>query len=256
MNYFAKRIIPCLDIDNGKVVKGTNFINIKEMGDPTSMAKKYNDEGADELVLLDISATYQERNTMINVVSSVAKVTFIPLTIGGGIRNLDDIYRLLEAGADKISLNSIAIKNPELITQAAKRFGTQCVVVAIDTKKDPSKDNKRKVYIQGGRQYSGKELTVWAKEVYDRGAGEILLTSMDTDGTKKGYDTQALESIKKLINIPIIASGGAGKKEDFLEIFQKNIADAALAASIFHQDEIKISGLKNYLKINKIPIRI
>ncbi|PAF49474.1 imidazole glycerol phosphate synthase subunit HisF [Helicobacter sp. 12S02232-10] len=256
MTPFAKRIIPCLDIHNEKVVKGINFVGLKDMGDPAAMAKKYNDAGADELVLLDISATHQNRNPMINTIKSVAKVTFIPLTVGGGIKNLQDIYYLLEAGADKISLNSAAIRNPKLITESATRFGTQCVVIAIDVKKHLTLPDKWEVYIQGGRENTGKDLCEWVKECYERGAGEILLTSMDTDGTKTGYDLKALESIRKLVNIPIIASGGAGKKEHILEVFRNNIADGALAASIFHFDEIKIDELKNYLNQNKISVRI
>ncbi|PAF43001.1 imidazole glycerol phosphate synthase subunit HisF [Helicobacter sp. 11S03491-1] len=256
MSNFAKRIIPCLDIDNGKVVKGVNFVGLKDMGSPSEMAKKYNDGGADELVLLDISATHQNRNTMIDVVTSVAKVTFIPLTVGGGIKNLQDISQLLCAGADKISLNSAAVKNPNLITDGAKKFGTQCIVVAIDIKKHPQKPNKWEVYVQGGRENTHKDMCEWVKEVYDRGAGEILLTSMDTDGTQSGYDTNALQTINLLTDIPIIASGGAGQKKHILEIFKLEIADAALAASIFHFESISIGDLKNYLHRHHIPIRL
>ncbi|PAF47755.1 imidazole glycerol phosphate synthase subunit HisF [Helicobacter sp. 12S02634-8] len=256
MDCFAKRIIPCLDIHNGKVVKGVNFIGLKDMGDPAQIAKKYNDTGADELVLLDISATYQNRHTMIDVVTSVAKVTFIPLTIGGGIKDLQDIYRLLDAGADKVSLNSAAIQNPELITEAAKRFGTQCIVVAIDVKKHSALPDRWEVYVRGGRENTQKDMCQWVQEAYQRGAGEILLTSMDADGTRTGYDINALKAIRTLTNIPLIASGGAGKKEHILEVFQKDIADGALAASIFHLDTIKIDTLKRYLHTNKIPIRL
>ncbi|PAF44877.1 imidazole glycerol phosphate synthase subunit HisF [Helicobacter sp. 11S02596-1] len=256
MTPLAKRIIPCLDIHDGKVVKGINFVGLKDMGDPATMAKKYNDAGADELVLLDISATHQNRHTMVDVVKSVAKVTFIPLTVGGGIKDLEGIYRLLDAGADKVSLNSAAIKNPQLITESASRFGTQCVVVAIDVKKHTTKPDRWEVYIQGGRENTRKDLAEWVKECYQRGAGEILLTSMDADGTKNGYDTQALKHIRNLVNIPIIASGGAGKKEHILEVFTDDIADGALAASIFHLDTIAIGALKNYLRQNKISVRI
>ncbi|MDO7252511.1 imidazole glycerol phosphate synthase subunit HisF [Helicobacter cappadocius] len=256
MNHFAKRIIPCLDINEGKVVKGVNFVGLKDMGDPILMAKKYNDAGADELVFLDISASYERRNTMVDIVSQVAKVTFIPLTIGGGIKTLDNIYSLLDVGADKISLNSAAIKNPDLITEGAKRFGSQCIVAAIDIKKHPTQLEKWEVYIQGGRENTGKDMIEWAKEVSQRGAGEILLTSMDTDGTKCGYDIKALKMLDKAVNIPIIASGGAGTKEHILEIFNLGIADAALAASIFHLDEITIKDLKSYLHHHNIPIRL
>lgn len=256
MDHFAKRVIPCLDINDGKVVKGVNFVGLKDIGDPVLMAKKYNDAGADELVFLDITATYEQRNTMIDIVRSVAKVSFIPLTIGGGIKSLDDIYNLLDVGADKISLNSAAIKNPTLITEGAKRFGTQCIVVAIDIKKHPSIPQKWEVYIKGGRENTGKDMLEWAKEAYQKGAGEILLTSMDADGTKSGYDIEALKALSKAVNIPIIASGGAGKKEHILEIFQLGIADAALAASIFHLDTISIRELKEYLHQHHIPVRI
>lgn len=256
MNYLAKRIIPCLDINDGKVVKGVNFVGLKDMGDPVVMAKKYNDAGADELVFLDITATYEKRNTMVDIVRSVAKVSFIPLTIGGGIKSLENIYTLLDAGADKISLNSAAIKTPTLITEGAKRFGTQCIVVAIDVKKHSSSAGKWEVYIKGGKENTGKDMIEWAKEAYERGAGEILLTSMDADGTKSGYDIEALKALNEAVNIPIIASGGAGKKEHILEIFQLGIADAALAASIFHRDEITIKDLKEYLHQHHIPIRL
>lgn len=256
MNNLAKRIIPCLDINNGQVVKGVNFIGLKDMGDPTLMAKKYNDDGADELILLDISASNENRTTILEVVRSVAKEVFVPLTIGGGISNIQNIYDLLNAGADKVSLNSAIIKNPQLITQGATKFGTQCIVAAIDVKKNPSNSKKWEVYIKGGRENTHKDMIEWAKEVYDRGAGEILLTSMDADGTKQGYDLNALSFIKEAVNIPIIASGGAGNKEDILEVFKKNLAEGALAASIFHYNEIQIDKLKKYLKDHKIPVRI
>ncbi|PAF53768.1 imidazole glycerol phosphate synthase subunit HisF [Helicobacter sp. 13S00482-2] len=256
MGHLGKRIIPCLDINEGKVVKGINFVGLKDMGDPVMMAKKYNDAGADELVFLDISASHQERNTMIDIVSSVAKVTFMPLTIGGGIKDMKNIYSLLDAGADKISLNSAAVKNPSLIEEGAKRFGTQCIVVAIDVKRHSAQENKWEVYIQGGRENTGKDMIEWARQISQMGAGEILLTSMDADGTKSGYDIEALKSLNEAVNIPIIASGGAGTKEHILEVFELEIADAALAASIFHLDEISIKDLKFYLHQNQIPIRL
>lgn len=256
MNLLAKRIIPCLDIHDGKVVKGTNFVGLKVMGDPATMASAYNQAGADELTLLDISATYQNRKTMVETIEAVSKVTFIPLTVGGGIKSLDEMYALLYAGADKISLNSAAIKNPNLITEGAKRFGTQCIVVAIDIKKHQHHANKWEVYINGGREKTSIEMQTWVKAVCEMGAGEILLTSMDTDGTKLGYDIQALKAVRELTNIPVIASGGAGTKKHILEIFEQDLADAALAASIFHFDEIKINEIKECLSRHHIPIRL
>lgn len=256
MNLLAKRIIPCLDIHDGKVVKGVNFVGLKTMGEPVEMARFYNEAGADELALLDISATHQNRKTMIEVIKAVNKVTFIPLTVGGGIRSLDEMYDLLHAGADKISLNSAAIKNPNLIAEGAKRFGMQCIVVAIDIKKREDTTNEWEVYINGGREKTGIEVQEWVKIACEMGAGEILLTSMDTDGTKSGYDIEALKTLRGLTNIPIVASGGAGTKEHILEIFEQDIADAALAASIFHLNEVKINEVKEYLSHYHIPVRL
>lgn len=256
MNLLAKRIIPCLDIHDGKVVKGVNFVGLKTMGEPVEMARFYNEAGADELALLDISATHQNRKTMIEVIKAVNKVTFIPLTVGGGIRSLDEMYDLLHAGADKISLNSAAIKNPNLIAEGAKRFGMQCIVVAIDIKKREDATNEWEVYINGGREKTGIEVQEWVKIACEMGAGEILLTSMDTDGTKSGYDIEALKTLRGLTNIPIVASGGAGTKEHILEIFEQDIADAALAASIFHLNEVKINEVKEYLSHYHIPVRL
>lgn len=250
---FAKRIIPCLDIKNGRVVKGTNFIELKDAGDPVEVAKRYNEEGADELCFLDITASFEERKTILDIVENVAKELFIPLTVGGGIASLDDISRLLNAGCDKISLNSAAIKNPKLITQAAAKFGSQCVVVAIDVK--ASTDEKYNVFIHGGRTDTGLDACKWAQMVANLGAGEILLTSMDADGTKAGFDLKITKKISQMLKIPVIASGGAGKMEHILDAF-KNGADAALAASIFHYKQIQIKDLKNYLSQNGVSVRL
>lgn len=249
----AKRIIPCLDVKDGRVVKGVNFVDLKDAGDPVEIAKAYNDEGADELVLLDISASYEKRKTMLDVVEKIAQVTFIPFSVGGGVGSLEDISALLYAGCDKVSLNSAAIKNPALINEGAKKFGSQCIVVAIDAKKSPS--GSWNVYLNGGRIDSGKNLLEWIKEVCDRGAGEILLTSMDADGTKNGYDRAMIEAVADSIPVPLIASGGAGKMQDFADVFESG-ASAALAASVFHYKEITIADLKQYLFECKIPVRV
>lgn len=253
MRNFAKRIIPCLDVNNGRVVKGVNFIGLRDAGDPIEVAKRYNDEGADELCFLDITASSDGRDTIVHVVEEVAKQLFIPLTVGGGIRKLDDISKLLNVGCDKVSLNSSAVDNPNLIYEAAKKFGSQCVVVAIDVKKNSN--GGYNVFVHGGRKDTGLDAISWAKKVYELGAGEILLTSMDADGTKNGYDLAITSAISNLVEIPVIASGGAGTMEHILEAF-KNGADAALAASIFHYKEIEISKLKEFLKANQIGVRI
>jgi cyclase len=251
-NFFAKRIIPCLDVKDGRVVKGVNFVGLKDAGDPVEVAKRYNEEGADELTFLDITASHEERDTIVHIVEQVAKEVFIPLTVGGGIRVLDDIYRLLAVGCDKVSINSAAIKRPEFINEGAKRFGSQCIVVAIDVKKTGDQYN---VYLNGGRVDTGINAFEWAKEVVDRGAGEILLTSMDADGTKAGFDLSITEQISRAVNVPVIASGGAGTMEHIREAFEHG-ADAALAASIFHYKEIDIMDLKRYLSANGIPVRL
>lgn len=253
MRNFAKRIIPCLDVNNGRVVKGVNFIGLRDAGDPIEVAKRYNDEGADELCFLDITASSDGRDTIVHVVEEVAKQLFIPLTVGGGIRKLDDISKLLNVGCDKVSLNSSAVDNPNLIYEAAKKFGSQCVIVAIDVKKNSN--GGYNVFVHGGRKDTGLDAISWAKKVYELGAGEILLTSMDADGTKNGYDLAITSAISNLVEIPVIASGGAGTMEHILEAF-KSGADAALAASIFHYKEIKISKLKEFLKANQIGVRI
>lgn len=252
MDKFAKRIIPCLDVNNGRVVKGINFVGLRDAGDPVEVAKRYNDEGADELCFLDITASSDGRDTIVHVVEEVARQLFIPLTVGGGIRKIDDISRLLNVGCDKVSLNSAAIHNPNLISEAANKFGSQCVVVAIDVKKV---DGSYHVFINGGRVDTKIDAYEWAKKVYELGAGEILLTSMDSDGTKNGYDLEVTYKISNLVGIPVIASGGAGTMEHILEAFKFG-ADAALAASIFHYKEIEISELKKYLLANDIGVRI
>ncbi len=252
MDYFAKRIIPCLDVKDGRVVKGINFVGLRDAGNPVEVAKRYNEEGADEITFLDITATHEDRDTMVDMVEEVAKEVFIPLTVGGGIRTLEDIYKLLKVGCDKISINSYAIKNPDFINEASKRFGSQCIVIAIDAKKTGDSWN---VYVSGGRIDTGLDALEWAKEVQSRGAGEILLTSMDCDGVKTGYDIELTSKMSRMLDIPVIASGGAGTMEHIKEAFQ-NDADAALAASIFHFKEIDIMDLKRYLKDEGIPVRI
>ena len=251
MNHFAKRIIPCLDVKDGRVVKGVNFVGLVDAGDPVEIAKRYNEEGADELCFLDIPASHLERDTIVDVVERVARELFIPLTVGGGIRTIDDISRLLNVGCDKISLNSAAIKNPNLIDEAANKFGSQCVVVAIDAKK--TGDNYS-VFINGGRLDTGKDALIWAKEAQERGAGEILLTSMDCDGVKNGFELN-LTRIFSELDIPVIASGGAGNMEHFKDAFLAG-ADACLAASIFHFREIEIKALKTYLRNQGIEVRL
>ena len=251
MNRFAKRIIPCLDVKDGRVVKGVNFVGLVDAGDPVEIAKRYNEEGADELCFLDITASHLERDTIVDVVERVARELFIPLTVGGGIRTIDDISRLLNVGCDKISLNSAAIKNPNLIDEAANKFGSQCVVVAIDAKKT---DEGYSVFINGGRLDTGKDVLAWAREAQERGAGEILLTSMDCDGVKNGFELN-LTRIFSTLDIPVIASGGAGKMEHFKDAFLAG-ADACLAALIFHFREIEIKALKTYLRQNGIEVRL
>lgn len=253
MDYFAKRIIPCLDVDNGRVVKGVNFVGLRDAGDPVEVAKRYNDEGADEITFLDITASHEGRDTIVHIVEEVAKEVFIPLTVGGGIRKLEDIYSLLNVGCDKVSINSAAVKNPDFINEAAKRFGSQCIVVAIDAKRTADSWH---IFLNGGRIDTGIDAVQWAKEVCDRGAGEILLTSMDADGTKQGFDNALNRSVSDVVSIPVIASGGAGTKRDILEAFTEGHADAALAASIFHFREIEISALKSYLHDHNIPVRL
>lgn len=249
----AKRIIPCLDIKNGRTVKGVNFLDLIDAGNPVELAKKYSDEGADELVLLDISATEERRKTLSELVRKVAYTINIPFTVGGGISSIEDVAILLKNGADKVSINSAAIKNPQLINDLALTFGSQCIVIAIDAKQI---NGTWKVHLVGGKIVTDLDLFEWAKEVESRGAGEILFTSMDHDGTKNGFANEALSKLSKIVNIPIIASGGAGSCQDFVDVFQIGKADAALAASVFHFQEIKIPDLKQKIKNNNIQIRI
>ena len=248
----AKRIIPCLDIKNGETVKGVNFLDLKEVGNPVEMAIKYSQQGADELVFLDISATEERRKTLIPLVREIARHINIPFTVGGGINALENVEELLKNGADKITINSASLSNPKLITDVAKRFGSQCMVVAIDTK---VVQNQNKVYSNGGKIETEKELFSWAKEVENLGAGEILLTSMNTDGTKSGFAIEITKQLSELVNIPVIASGGAGTMQHFEDIFTETKATGALAASIFHFNEIAIPELKNYLKSKNLSIR-
>lgn len=254
MDYFAKRIIPCLDVDNGRVVKGVNFVALRDAGDPVEVAYRYNEEGADEITFLDIGATYEGRDTIVDVVKQVAKEVFIPLTVGGGIRELSDIYNLLNVGCDKVSINSAAINRPEFIEEGAKRFGSQCIMLAIDAKRVG--ENEWHIFTHGGRKDTGIDALKWAKEAYDRGAGELLVTSMDADGTKAGFDNILNKKISELVNIPVIASGGAGTMQHIEEAFTLGNADAALAASIFHFKEIDILELKEYLRKKNIAVRI
>ncbi|MBP9854719.1 MAG: imidazole glycerol phosphate synthase subunit HisF [Candidatus Omnitrophica bacterium] len=247
-----KRIIPCLDVKDGRVVKGTNFVGLRDAGDPVEVAKTYDQQRADEIVFLDITASHEKRGIMIDIVKKTSEQVFMPLTVGGGINSLDDIRQLLNAGADKISINTSAVKNPRLVEEAAECFGSQCIVVAIDAKKSKT---GWEVYTHGGRTPTGKDVVQWAKEVEKLGAGEILLTSMDADGTKNGYDLPLTKAVCDAVNIPVIASGGAGTLEHFFDIFQQTTADAALAASIFHYNEIPIQEVKKYLINKKIAIR-
>ena len=253
METFAKRIIPCLDVKDGRVVKGVNFVGLKDAGDPVEVAKRYNEEGADEVTFLDITASHENRDTIVHIVEAVAKEVFIPLTVGGGIRKLDNIYALLDVGCDKVSINSAAIRRPEFIDESARRFGSQCIVVAIDAKRVAP--DKWHIFINGGRIDTGIDALEWAKEAVDRGAGEILLTSMDADGTKAGYDNALNHTIGTAVHVPVIASGGAGTMVHIKEAFEAG-ADAALAASIFHFREIEIRDLKRYLHQNGIPVRL
>ena len=240
----AKRIIPCLDIQDGRVVKGINFVNLRDAGDPVEQAAVYDKEGADELTLLDITATHEDRDTLLHIVEDVASTIHIPFCVGGGIRNIDDIRNTLRAGADKVSINSAAIKNPELITEGARIFGSQCIVVAVDPR---TVDGRWVVHIAGGRIPTDREAVEWAKEAEDRGAGEILLTSMDRDGTQAGYHIELTARIAEAVNIPVIASGGAGKLEHFRDALTVGKADAALAASLFHYRQLSVRQVKDFL---------
>ena len=250
----TKRIIPCLDVRDGNVVKGVNFVGIKEVGDPVQLGEYYYKQGADELVFLDITATHEDRGIMEKVVERVAEKIFIPFTVGGGIRSINDIRRILRAGADKVSLNSAAVKNKNLISEGATYFGSQCIVLAVDAKR--REDNSGwNVFVNGGRIDTGIDALKWMKEAVELGAGEILLTSMDADGTKNGFDIELTKKVSEITSVPIIASGGCGSLKDFKEVFKEGKADAALAASLFHYGEFTIKEVKEYLKENKIAVR-
>ena len=247
----AKRIIPCLDVRDGKVVKGVNFVGIREVGDPVECAMEYDRQGADEICFLDITATYEGRRTMVDVVRKTAEHVFVPLTVGGGIRSVEDFREILRAGADKVSVNSAAVKNPELISQAAEIFGSQCVVAAIDAKRE----GNFKVVVHGGRKDTGLDAVEWAKRCQELGAGEILLTSMDTDGCREGFDLELLRAVCSVVSIPVIASGGCGRLEHFSQVFEETGADAALAASLFHFRELTVQEVKEHLAEHEIPVR-
>lgn len=249
----AKRIVPCLDMTQGKVVKGIQFVNFRDAGDPVKLAKKYSDGGADELVFLDITATVENRDILLDVVRRTAEVVTIPFSVGGGIRTVEDMRTILRAGADKVSVNAGAFKNPKLIADCAKEFGSQCVVLSLDAKKVGN--NRWNVFINGGRTDTGVSALQWAKKAVKLGAGEILLTSIDTDGTKQGFNVELTKRISQTVSVPVIASGGAGKLTDFVEIFEKGLADAALAASLFHFGELTVKDLKKYLRRKNIPVR-
>ncbi|MEK4706339.1 imidazole glycerol phosphate synthase subunit HisF [Bacillus sp. FSL R10-2780] len=250
----AKRIIPCLDVKAGRVVKGVNFIGLQDVGDPVEIAALYNDAGADEIVFLDITATHEGRKTIIDVVEKTASKVFIPLTVGGGISNVRGMYNLLRAGADKVSINSAAVRNPKLIQEGAEHFGSQCIVVAIDARKVA--EDKWNVYVNGGRLNTGMDAIEWAKRVVELGAGEILLTSMDADGTKNGYDIRLTEAISNSVSVPVIASGGCGHVDHIIEVFQKTTVDAALAASIFHYGEATVQDVKRKLREANVEVRL
>jgi len=254
----AKRIIPCLDCDKGRVVKGVKFLKIRDAGDPVEVSKRYCDEGADEITFLDITASHEERQTTIETVSAIAGEVFIPLTVGGGIRNLDDIREMLNAGADKVAINTAALLNPELVKQAAERFGSQCIVVAVDAKQVSGKHEERKweIFTHGGRKATGKDAIDWVKKMVASGAGEILLTSMDRDGTKKGFDLELKKQVSRAVTVPIIASGGVGNLEHLAEGILRGEADAVLAASIFHFGEFTIGQAKAHMAAQGIEVRL
>lgn len=249
----AKRIIPCLDVHNGRVVKGVNFVDIRDAGDPVECASRYSKAGADEIVFLDITATHENRGTIIDIVRRTAENVFVPLTVGGGIRTVEDITAVLRAGADKVSVNSSAIADPSLIARGADKFGSQCIVVAADVKRNPN--GKYNIFVNGGRKDTGIDALEWALKIESLGAGEILLTSMDADGTKNGYDIEITKLISSAVKIPVIASGGCGNIEHFYDIFDKTEASAALAASLFHYGELTVGEVKQYLSDKGIPIR-
>lgn len=251
---YTKRIIPCLDVKDGRVVKGTNFVGLRDAGDPVELASVYDKEMADELIFLDITASCEERNTMVQVVEQTASQVFIPFTVGGGIRTVEDIRKMLKAGADKVSLNTAAIKNPDLIAEGAKRFGSQCIVLAVDARQ--AGQDKWEVYINGGRTPTGLDVLEWVKKGVSLGAGEILLTSMDKDGTKDGYDIPLTRAVSEVVNVPVIASGGAGKMEHFYEVLTEGKADAVLAASVFHFGQFTVGEVKTFLREKGVDVRL
>ena len=253
----AKRILPCLDVKAGRVVKGVNFVALKDAGDPVELAKVYNEAGADELVFLDITATHEDRDTIIDVVYRTAEQVFIPLTVGGGIQSLENIKNLLRAGADKVSINSSAVRNPNFVNQASDRFGNQCIVVAIDARRRKDSSNPGwDVYVRGGRENTGIDAIQWAKEVEQRGAGELLITSMDADGTQSGYDLELTRTIAEQVEIPVIASGGAGNCQHIYEAVTEGKAEAALLASLLHYGQLTVAEVKKYLSLRQIPVRL
>jgi cyclase len=254
----AKRIIPCLDVDDGRVVKGVQFVDIRDAGDPIEVAKRYDQQGADEITFLDITATHHDRETMVHVVEAVASQVFIPLTVGGGIRTVDDIRKMLNAGADKVGINSAAVKNPEFVKEAAEKFGSQCIVVAIDAKKvsAPNEPNKWEIFTHGGRTSTGIDAVEWAKKMVDYGAGEILLTSMDRDGTKSGFDLELTRAVSDAVAVPVIASGGVGELQDLTDGIKLGNADAVLAASIFHFGQHTVQEAKQQMASQGIEVRI
>ena len=252
----TKRIIPCLDVKDGRVVKGTNFVGLRDAGDPIELAKKYDNERADELVFLDITASHERRGTIVDIAKGCASQVFIPFTVGGGIRTVDDMRAILKAGADKISVNSAAVKNPEIIREGAEKFGSQCIVLAVDAKRiSDSKELRWEVYVNGGRKPTGIDCLEWVKKAVALGAGEILLTSMDADGTKDGYDIELNRTVSEAVNVPVIASGGAGELEHFYKVLTEGKADAVLAASVFHYGKYTIRQVKDYLKARGVEVR-
>jgi cyclase len=254
----AKRIIPCLDVDNGRVVKGVQFVDIRDAGDPIEVAKRYDEQGADEITFLDITATHHERDTMVHVVEAVASQVFIPLTVGGGIRTVEDIRRMLNAGADKVGINSAAVKNPDFVREAADRFGSQCIVVAIDAKRvsEEGEPARWEIFTHGGRKPTGIDAVEWAKKMVANGAGEILLTSMDRDGTKSGFDLELTRAVSEAVDVPVIASGGVGELQDLSDGITQGLADAVLAASIFHFGEHTVQEAKQQMASQGIEVRL
>jgi cyclase len=253
----AKRILPCLDVNAGRVVKGVNFVDLKDAGDPVELAKVYDSAGADELVFLDITATHEDRGTILDVVYRTAEQVFIPLTVGGGVQSLENVKNLLRSGADKVSINSAAVRDPDFINRASDRFGNQCIVVAIDAKRRQNPNNSGwDVYVRGGRENTGLDALLWAQEVEKRGAGELLVTSMDADGTQAGYDLELTRAIAEVVQIPVVASGGAGNCQHIYEALTEGKAEAALLASLLHYGQLSVSEIKNYLLERQVPIRI